>query len=329
MVGEDEVVDKEELQARINELGNLITTMDKLPDPKVKALVAEYKKEKEELHEKLRSAKPFEVQAKVLASRTEKAKKALEKQKGLVQATEAKLAALQRELEEQKVKEVECEQAVAELHKQYAALSATLPVAPSEIGAKVPGFDVSVQDLGPLLAALGAEATVVQLLTATATRMQEEQAQQQQKDKGEKEGREQEAAAATVGGAGAQREGGAQTNAAPATSSPAAPAPASSPAPPAPPAATPGSAPSSAGSPTQPAAKASPGPAAGGGVGGGLERSGDFPMGEEDLNSLRSELLAAGLSVQDASEDQLRLLGERVGAWTTAMSKRQRRAAKA
>ena len=55
----------------------------------------------------------------------------------------------------------------------------------------------------------------------------------------------------------------------------------------------------------------------------------DLAMGEEDLSELRKELLTMGLIKPDATEDQVRAVGERMGSWVVATSKRQRLRAKA
>ena len=81
--------------------------------PATQRRLAGMRKEKEEIQERLRSAKPFEQQAKALASRTERAKKLLEKQRATIQDTCDKIEGLQKDLAEQKFNEMEQEQVVA------------------------------------------------------------------------------------------------------------------------------------------------------------------------------------------------------------------------
>ena len=51
----------------------------------------------------------------------------------------------------------------------------------------------------------------------------------------------------------------------------------------------------------------------------------DTPMGEEERALLKLDLQQAGFDVTGAGEGKLRKLVERLGAWTTKLSKRQRR----
>ena len=50
----------------------------------------------------------------------------------------------------------------------------------------------------------------------------------------------------------------------------------------------------------------------------------EMDVGDEDLAALRKELGEAGIAGADLSDEQLRALGGRLGAWTVVVHKRQR-----
>ena len=160
--------DKEELQDRLTSLNADIAAVDKVTSQAARGVLDSLKAQREEVQANIRSAKSYEKQVSALASKAERAKKALEKHKSGIQEAVDKMAELQKTLDDQRGNELELEQNVEEMHRQLAKLSSSAPVPPSSPLDPIPGAGLSIEQLGPFLASLGASGEIVADLTANA-----------------------------------------------------------------------------------------------------------------------------------------------------------------
>lgn len=318
--GQDNVQENEEdLRLELEVLDKEILGLDKLVTAKAKDLATELRAEREVISKKLREAKPVDKQIQVLANKVSKATRALAKQQASIQEQEVKLAELTDKIAKEREKEVELEVALAEAQAQMANLSTRAAITPPKSPTdKVPGLDCTLAHLGVVLAQLGVDKELVEKFTTGATqRAQPPLTEAAAEPPGVAAGqvpagggdaaRGLAATAQTATGSGGGEVGGSQESGGMATSSPS-PALAGTQGPLLPP--TKDQPPKPA--PTTPAARARAASAG---------RKTELEVGAGDLEALRKELGEVGLG---ATDEQLRVLGGRLGAWTLVVSKRQR-----